>query len=153
MSGYMVLTAVGEVAVDFIRDYDEVMGTVAARALSLSHVDGRATVVARSVATERPRSSAPGTPLVDRLRVPDDARGLLDALVGDVRIVGNASEAVAAHGSWWQAPIAPAHPSHRRSRGLASTPVPSPDDLLDEGTGEKTDFGTYPKPIYLRVPS
>ena len=42
-------------------------------------------------------AKAPGTPLVDRLRVPDDARGLLDALVGDVRIVEDVSEAVAAH--------------------------------------------------------
>jgi len=81
----------------FVVPATEDMGVVADRALALSHVDGRATVVSRTLATERPTSSAPGTPLVDRLRVPDDARGLLDALVGDVRIVAGASEAVAAH--------------------------------------------------------
>ena len=70
---------------------------LAERALELAGTEGRAAIVARAGAARRP-SDAPGTPLVDRLRVPDDARGLLDAIFGGVRLVEDVSAAVAAHG-------------------------------------------------------
>ena len=43
---------------------------------------------------------APGTALVDRLRVADDARDLLGALLGDVRLVRGAADALRAHEGW-----------------------------------------------------
>ena len=93
----LVERLLGDDLAAFVVPASDDMGAVASRALSLSKVDGRATVVSRSEVGRMPATKAPGTPLVDRLRVPDDARGLLDALVGDVRIVEDVSEAVAAH--------------------------------------------------------
>ena len=67
-------------------------------ALSLAEKDGRAAIVSAALAG-RPTAAegAPGTPLVSRLRVSDEARPLLEALLGDVRLVGSAEEAVRAH--------------------------------------------------------
>ncbi len=75
----------------------EDVADVAEGALALADTDGRAAIVSRAAAMCPEAADAPGEPLVDRLRVPDDARGLLTALLGDVRLVGSAGEAVAAH--------------------------------------------------------
>ncbi len=66
-------------------------------ALGLDDVDGRAAIVSRRVARAAAVADAPGTALIDHLRIADDARETLCALLGDVRLVGSASEAVAAH--------------------------------------------------------
>ncbi|WP_321973518.1 chromosome segregation protein SMC [Paratractidigestivibacter sp.] len=73
-------------------------GAVAGEACALEGVGGRATIVARvakHAASDGP--DAPGEPLLGRLRVVEEARELLEALLGDVRLVGSAGEAVAAH--------------------------------------------------------
>ncbi len=72
---------------------------VAAEGAALAGVEGRAVVVARDAARpELPGAQgAPGVPLVSRLNVAQEARALLEALLGDVRIVEGASEAVLAH--------------------------------------------------------
>ena len=71
---------------------------LAERALGLADRDGRAAIVASAAPGHADVSSdAPGTPLVSRLRVSDEARSLLEALLGGVRIVGDAKEAVRAH--------------------------------------------------------
>jgi chromosome segregation protein len=73
-------------------------GSLAERALGLEGVDGRAAIVSRRVARAAAAAAdAPGTALIDRLRIADDAHELICALLGDVRLVGSASEAVAAH--------------------------------------------------------
>ena len=72
---------------------------IASEGASLTGVEGRATVLA----LDAPRAAAsapddvPGEPLVSRLRVADSARALLDALLGDVRLVADARAAVEAH--------------------------------------------------------
>ena len=71
---------------------------LAERALGLADRDGRAAIVASAAPGHADvPSDAPGTPLVSRLRVSDEARSLLEALLGSVRIVGDAKEAVRAH--------------------------------------------------------
>ena len=73
-------------------------GAIAAEAAALEDVEGRATIVARgAVGSGLDAQSAPGEPLVSRLRAAEDAKALLEALLGDVRLVGSAAEAVAAH--------------------------------------------------------
>ena len=69
---------------------------LAARAAQMTDADGRAAIVSRGAAAAPHAEGAPGDPLVGRLRVADDARALLDALLGGVRLVGSAAEAVAA---------------------------------------------------------
>ena len=66
-------------------------------ALSLGSCDGRATILVRAAALRDAAPDAPGTPLVERLRVADDARALLEGLLGDVRLVDDAPAALAAH--------------------------------------------------------
>ena len=75
----------------------ESAGRLAEAALALDGVDGRATVIARDVARAAAPEGAPGEPLVSRLRIADEARGVLTALLGDVRLVEGAAAAVAAH--------------------------------------------------------
>nr|WP_275100689.1 chromosome segregation protein SMC [Olsenella profusa] len=70
---------------------------LAERALALAGTEGRAAIVARAGSGPVPAADAPGTPLVDRLRVSDEARPLLSALFGGVRLVEDAAAAVAAH--------------------------------------------------------
>ena len=72
-------------------------GTLAEGAVALANASGRATIVARAAAARSAVADAPGVPLVDRLRVADEARGLLEALLGDVRLVKSAAAAVVAH--------------------------------------------------------
>lgn len=72
--------------------------TLAAAGAALTGVEGRATVLSRDVArAAQAAADAPGEPLVSRLRVGDEARGLLEALLGDVRLVDDARAAVCAH--------------------------------------------------------
>ncbi|WP_455136408.1 chromosome segregation protein SMC [Thermophilibacter sp.] len=70
---------------------------VATGALELAGTEGRATIVARAARGVPAPADAPGEPLVGRLRVADDARALLEALLGDVRLVADAAAAIAAH--------------------------------------------------------
>ena len=74
----------------------EAASGLAERAASMEGADGRAAIVSRAAAAVPRAEGAPGAPLVDRLRVADDSRALLDALLGGVRLVGSAAEAVAA---------------------------------------------------------
>lgn len=72
--------------------------TLAESALGLADAGGRATIVSRAVrAATADAADAPGEPVVSRLRVPEGARDLLHALLGDVRLVGSAAEAMAGH--------------------------------------------------------
>lgn len=73
------------------------VAALARRALSLTDHEGRAALVASAPAVAPSPSDAPGTPLVSRLRVSDEARPLLEALLGGVRIVADADEAIRSH--------------------------------------------------------
>ena len=72
---------------------------LARRAQGLSaEKDGRAVIVSGALAVPAVSDGgAPGTPLVSRLRVSDEARPLMESLLGDVRLVASAEEAVSAH--------------------------------------------------------
>ncbi|WP_273396997.1 chromosome segregation protein SMC [Thermophilibacter mediterraneus] len=70
---------------------------LADEALSLSGTEGRATISWLRAAGREAAPGAPGTPLLSRLRVGDEARALIEVLLGDVRLVGDATEAVRAH--------------------------------------------------------
>lgn len=70
---------------------------LAEAALALDGTDGRATVLSRDVAHAVAPADAPGEPLMGRLRVADEARGVLTALLGDVRLVASPTAAVEAH--------------------------------------------------------
>ena len=72
-------------------------GELAGRALDLADAPGRATIVSRDASRAPAAADAPGEPLVGRLRVADDARALLEALLGDVRLVDGPTEALRAH--------------------------------------------------------
>ena len=73
-------------------------GTLAASALSQGRAEGRATVVFREAAPVAVAAEgAPGEALISHLRVSDAARPLLTALLGDIRLVGSAEEAIRAH--------------------------------------------------------
>ena len=73
------------------------VAALARRALSLTDREGRAALVASAPAVRPSPTDAPGTPLVSRLRVSDDARPLLEALLGHVRIVASVDEAIRSH--------------------------------------------------------
>ena len=71
---------------------------LAERALGMAEKDGRAAIVSSApAAVGAAPADAPGAPLLARLRVADGARPLLEALLGNVRLVGGAAEAVRAH--------------------------------------------------------
>ncbi|MCI2085587.1 MAG: chromosome segregation protein SMC [Olsenella sp.] len=72
-------------------------GTLAASALSQGRAEGRATVVFREAAPAAAAEGAHGEALISHLRVSDAARPLLTALLGDIRLVGSAEEAIRAH--------------------------------------------------------
>ena len=72
--------------------------TLVERALSMADKDGAAAIVSTAPAGRAPVDpGAPGTPLVSRLRASDEARPLLEALLGNVRLVDGAAAAVRAH--------------------------------------------------------
>ena len=70
---------------------------LASVALKGGHRRGRAAIVSLDAAVQNAALEGPGTPLVSKLGCADRARGLLTALLGDVRLVASASDAVAAH--------------------------------------------------------
>jgi chromosome segregation protein len=73
-------------------------GALAASALSQGRAEGRATVVFREAAPAAVAAEgAHGEALISHLRVSDAARPLLTALLGDIRLVGSAEEAIRAH--------------------------------------------------------
>lgn len=63
---------------------------------AMADADGLLTVLSLDEQV-RTRAEGPGVPLMSELSVPDEARGLLDALLGDVHIVETAQEALEAH--------------------------------------------------------
>ena len=74
--------------------------TLVDRALAFAEKDGRAAIVSSAPSSSvPPAAGAPGTPLISHLRVSDDARALLEALLGGVRVVEDAAAAVSAHES------------------------------------------------------
>ena len=74
---------------------------VAASALGLEGAEGVASMVLRSSrGSGLDAEGAPGVALSSKLRAGDDARGLLEALLGDVRLVGDAGEALRGHEGW-----------------------------------------------------
>ena len=70
---------------------------LAADALGLGAAEGRATIVPKSPSAVAAVSDAPGTALMGRLRVSDEGRALLAALLGNVRLVEDADAAMRAH--------------------------------------------------------
>ena len=64
---------------------------------SLKGTAGRATIVSLSEPAAVRDAEAPGTSLVERLGCDEQVRGLLTALLGDVRLVSDAAEAIRAH--------------------------------------------------------
>ena len=73
------------------------MSSLATAALEDGSPDGRATIVARGEGAGSEPVDAPGEALVDHLRIAEDARPLLIALLGDVRLVDTVTEALSAH--------------------------------------------------------
>ncbi len=59
--------------------------------------NGRATIVSLAAANAVPHDDAPGEPLIARLGCAPQAEGLLAALLGDVRLVDSATQALSAH--------------------------------------------------------
>ncbi|MBQ1839862.1 MAG: chromosome segregation protein SMC, partial [Atopobiaceae bacterium] len=59
--------------------------------------NGRATIVSIAAAGAAAHDDAPGEPLIARLGCAPQAEGLLAALLGDVRLVDNATQALSAH--------------------------------------------------------
>ncbi len=70
---------------------------LADEARGLRSTRGRATVISRDLASAAPADGAPGEPLVSRLTVAEEARPLVEALLGDVRLVDGVAQAVLAH--------------------------------------------------------
>ena len=58
---------------------------------------GRATIVSLGARSAAVRDDAPGESLLARLGCKESAAGLMEALLGDVRLVGSAAEAIRAH--------------------------------------------------------
>ncbi|HIY51295.1 MAG TPA: chromosome segregation protein SMC [Candidatus Olsenella avicola] len=73
---------------------------LAERAAGMGEAEGGATILSRAAVRAVAAEGAPGVPLVERLRVEDGSRSLLEALLGSVRLVGSAAEAVAAQRSF-----------------------------------------------------
>lgn len=75
--------------------------TLASAALAYKEAEGCATIVSRaarcSESAERIDKDAPGEALLDRIHVAESSRALLEALFGSMRVVGDVSEALAAH--------------------------------------------------------
>lgn len=71
-------------------------GTLLDAALELAEVPGRATLLALDGA-RRDGREGPGDALLDHLRVSDEARAMVELLLGDVRLVGSNAELLAAH--------------------------------------------------------
>ncbi len=69
---------------------------LAGSAAGRTDAEGGATILSLAAPGAGEPSDAPGEPLVARLRVADASRGLLEALLGGVRLVGGAEEAVRA---------------------------------------------------------
>lgn len=76
---------------------DAAVAQLVARARTLRGTDGRATLLSRGREVEEPVADAPGRALIDGLHTDDETRGLLTALLGNVRVVSDAEAAIAAH--------------------------------------------------------
>ena len=70
---------------------------LAMRAEAMEGVRGKATIVRRDVVAPARREGAPGSALLERVHVAPEAKQVAEALLGDVRIVADAAEAVRAH--------------------------------------------------------
>ena len=68
-------------------------------ALGMKKSKGKATIVRKDVGAQESHVDAPGVALYDLLSVHDDAKSLVKALLGDVRMVDDATSALAAHDS------------------------------------------------------
>ena len=67
---------------------------------ALAGTEGRATIVSRSVPTgRRSDPDAPGSALVDHMDIEEGSRTLIEALLGDVRLVDTAAQALRFHES------------------------------------------------------
>ncbi len=71
--------------------------SLAETAEGLSRKAGRATIIAHQVRVEAASADAPGEALLDKLTIPAAAQGIAAALLGDVRLVADATAAVRAH--------------------------------------------------------
>lgn len=70
---------------------------LATQAEGMAGVAGKATIVHRQPARANAAADAPGTALVDQVSAAEGAEGLVQSLLGDVRIVEDATAAVRAH--------------------------------------------------------
>ncbi len=75
----------------------EAAASLAHTAEGLTDTAGRAAIIARRDEDAAVAEDAPGEALVDKLSVADHTRGLVRALLGDVRLVDDATAAVRAH--------------------------------------------------------
>ena len=66
-------------------------------AVGMGKASGRATIVQLGESGAAPADGAPGTPLLERIGCDERAKGLLQALLGDIRLVESAGEAIKAH--------------------------------------------------------
>lgn len=128
-----------DIAALVVSDAHGATGIVEA-ALGLTDTKGRATLLRRDVKAPEAVVDAPGSPLISSLRVRDDAQAMVNALLGDVRLVGSPAEAIAAHDA------CPAC-TYVTSNGV----VALPDGRLVVGTQEGAEAGSLERKRRIRL--
>ncbi len=93
----LVERLLGDDLAAFVVASDADAAELAQGALRLARKGGRAVVVSQAAPARAVVEGAPGASLVARLRVDEESRPLIEALLGDVRLVATVAEAVAAH--------------------------------------------------------
>ena len=109
-------------------------------ALSLEGTSGRATLVRKSVEQVPVRDDAPGESLLSKLNVKEDAKGLVGALLCDVRVVSDVREALDAHDKDRTC-------TYVTRQGL----VVLPDGRIVVGTGSEAETGSLERKRRIRL--
>ena len=120
---------------------DDAATKLATLAAASSGTDGTATVLMRSASSHVADGSLPGRSLAACVRVRDErARSLVDALLGDVRLVDTVEEALAAHR---EAP----HCTYLTSDGATVLP----DGRLRLGSATSVEYGSLERKRRIRA--
>ena len=109
-------------------------------ALGMKKSKGRATIVRKDVSTQEIQKDAPGIALYDLLLVHDDAKSLVKALLGDVRVVEDATLALEAHDAC-------PYCTYVTKDGLVSLP----DGRVVVGTGSGAEEGSLERKRRIRL--
>ena len=114
--------------------------SIAQEALDTKKSRGKATLLRKDVSLPTMPGDAPGEPLVDRLEVRTGSESLVQALLGDVRIVASIGDAIAAHDT------CPAC-TYVTSSGV----VALPDGRVVVGTGTGAERGSLERKRRMRA--